>query len=146
MISKGLSYFINNFLSHPFSLLSKERECGLRRTKSLQKIQARAVQDYDLYLIQYNYFELLWLQYDSPHILSSLITVKYNMIWWSYSIIIIMYSSATKMHNSGTILACMCHIWSHRDYFSAGTPQPYIITNLLACHTGGTTNQLAWNI
>jgi hypothetical protein len=46
-----------------------------------------------------------------------------------------MYSSATKMHNSGAVLACMCHIWSHRDYFSAGTPQHYIITSLLACHT-----------
>jgi hypothetical protein len=37
------------------------------------------------------------------------------MIWWLYLIIIIMYSSATEMHNSGTIPACMCHIWSHRD-------------------------------
>ena len=30
----------------------------------------------------------------------SLITVEYNMIQWSYLIIIIMYSSATEMHNS----------------------------------------------
>ena len=40
----------------------------------------RAVQDYDLYLIRYDYFELLRLYYDSPHILSSLITVEYNTI------------------------------------------------------------------
>ena len=68
---------------------------------------------------------------------------EYNMIWWSYLIIIIMYSSATEMHNSGAVPACMCHIWSCRDYFSAGTPQPYIITSLIACSTA---NQLAWNI
>jgi hypothetical protein len=54
------------------------------------------------------------------------------MIRWLY-LIIIMYSSATKMHNSGAVPACMCHIWLHR-------PQPYIITSLLACHTGGMAN------
>ena len=62
------------------------------------------------------------------------------MIRWLYLIIIITYSSATKMHNSGAVPACMCHIWLHRAHFSAGTPQPYIITSLLACHTGGMAN------
>jgi hypothetical protein len=40
----------------------------------------RAVQDYDLYLIHYDYFELLRLYHDSLHIQSSLITVEYNTI------------------------------------------------------------------
>jgi hypothetical protein len=81
---------------------------------------SRAVQDYDLYSIHYDHFELLWLQYDSLHILSSLITVEYNIIWWLYLIIIILYSSATKMHNSGTVPACICHICHIRTPFTAG--------------------------
>ena len=68
------------------------------------------------------------------------------MIRWLYLIIIIMYSSATKMHNSGAVPACMCHIWSHRDYFSAGTLHPYIITSLLACHTGGMAYLIATHV
>ena len=63
---------------------------------------------------------------------------EYNMIWWSYLIIIIMYSSATKVHNSGAVPTCMCHIWSCRGLLF--TPQPYIITSLIVCGP----NQLAW--
>jgi len=47
--------------------------------------------------------------------------LEYNMIWWLYLIIVTMYSSATKMHNSSDILACMCHIWSHRLIFGRNT-------------------------
>ena len=36
--------------------------------------------------------------------------VQYNMIQWSYLIIIIMYSSATKMYNSGAVYAIFGHV------------------------------------
>ena len=65
----------------PRSAVPVRGQAADRRTgRSEFKFRGRAVQDYDLYLIRYDYFELLRLYYDSPHILSSLITVEYNTI------------------------------------------------------------------
>jgi len=44
-------------------------------------LNSKAVQDYDSYSVHIDYFEILWLQYTSEHILNHLSTVDYNMIW-----------------------------------------------------------------
>ena len=85
----------------------------------------KAVHNYDLYSIRYDYFELLWLQYDSLHILSYLITVEYDMIllWIQYNTVAIFNHNHNvfKMHDVDAFLVCMCHIWCHIHYSLAGT-------------------------
>ena len=93
-------------------------------------IQHRAVQDYDLYLICYDYFELLWLQYDWLHILSSFIAVEYDTIWLR-----IQYDTVVIFNHNNNILKCHwnAQIWCHSgsvyaifghlfNYYDLGTP------------------------
>ena len=80
---------------------------------------SRAVQDYDLYLICYDYFELLWLYYHSPHILSSLITVEYDTIWLR-----IQYDTVVIFNHNNNILKChrSAQFWYRSDLYV-----PYLV-------------------
>ena len=102
----------DNISSHSWSQTN-------RLNFSYNSNKTRAVQDYDLYLIHYDYFELLWLHYDSQHILSSLITVEYNTIWlW------IQYDVVVIFNHNNNILKC------HRNaqfWCCSGLYVPYLV-------------------
>jgi hypothetical protein len=76
-------------------------------------LTSRAVQDYDLYLIHYDYFELLWLHYDSLRILNSLITVEYDMIWLR-----IQYDTVVIFNHNNNVLKCHrnAQFWCHSSH------------------------------
>ena len=87
--------------------------------QSTQKVLRRAVQDYDLYLIRYDYFELLWLYYDTPHILSSLTTVEYDTIWLR-----IQYDMVVVFNHNNNIHKChrSAQFWCRSDLYV-----PYLV-------------------
>ena len=69
---------------------------------------------YDLYLIHYDYFELLRLYYNSLHILSSLIAVEYDTIWLQ-----IQYDMVVVFNHNNNILKChrSAQFWCRSDLY-----------------------------